>query len=95
MRFFSENSVKFGRNSTTEKSEFCACWQRCATLGAQQHQADATLQAKLRLGWVLLLALRTLHIASSLFAYLGYLWSDTSRQHIRAGPDGQDVPCRV
>ena len=55
------------------EAKFCARRQRRAALGAQQHQADTTLQTKLRLGWVLLLALWTLHTASSLFAYPGYL----------------------
>jgi hypothetical protein len=55
------------------EAKFRAHRQRRAALGAHQHQADATLQTKLRLRRVLLLALRTLHTASSLFAYREYL----------------------
>src|SRR5262249_4985839 len=57
--------------------------------------ADATLQTTLRLRRVLLLALSTLHTASSLFVSLGHLCSDTWRQHILPGPDGQDIPRRA
>ena len=76
------------------EAKFRARRQRRAALGAHQHKVDATLQTKLRLGRVLLLALRTLHTVSSLFACIGHLCSNTCGQHIRAGLDGQDGPWR-